>query len=235
MPPPVCRPDCITVRPGTVDYRRAWDWQVELAQAVREGRQPNTLLLLEHPPVYTLGRLSKPEHLLLTPAELAASGVELVETDRGGQITFHGPGQLVAYPVVDLKGWGGPLQYVRTLEQVIIHALADFGIAAGLNPGLTGVWVDGAKVAAIGVKISRGVAYHGFAVNVSTDLSYFQNIVPCGIVDGEVTSMEQLLGRKVDLAAVAERVGARFGDGMGLEMVECDKTLPGTATKHSAC
>ena len=233
MPPPVCRPDCITVRPGTVDYRRAWDWQVELAQAVREGRQPNTLLLLEHPPVYTLGRLSKPEHLLLSTAQLAAAGIDLVETDRGGQITFHGPGQLVAYPVVDLKGWGGPLQYVRTLEQIIIQALADFGIAAGLNPGLTGVWVDGAKIAAIGVKISRGVAYHGFAINVNTNLSYFQNIVPCGIVDGDVTSMERVLARPMELADVAARVAERFGDGMGFGMEWCsgDEALAITGAK----
>ena len=140
--------------PGTVDYRRAWEWQVELADEVREGRQPSTLLLLEHPPVYTLGRLSKPEHLLASLEELAAAGADVVETDRGGQITFHGPGQLVAYPVVDLRGWGGPLKYVRTLEQVIIKALSDFGISAGLNPGLTGVWVGDAKIAAIGVKIS---------------------------------------------------------------------------------
>ena len=213
--------------PGTVDYRRAWDWQVELADAVREGRQPNTLLLLEHPPVYTLGRLSKPEHLLATPEELAAAGVDVVETDRGGQITFHGPGQLVAYPVVDLRGWGGPLKYVRTLEQVIINVLADFGIPAGLVPGLTGVWVGDAKIAAIGVKISRGVAYHGFSVNVNTDLSWYDRIVPCGIEDGAVTSMERLLGHPVELAEVAERVATRFGEGMGLDFVGCYQSPPG--------
>ena len=204
--------------PGTVDYRRAWDWQVELAEEIRQGRQPNTLLLLEHPPVYTLGRLSKPEHLLVAPEELAAAGADAVETDRGGQITFHGPGQLVAYPVVDLRGWGGPLKYVRTLEQVIIKALSDFGISAGLNPGLTGVWVDGAKIAAIGVKISRGVVYHGFSINVNTDLSYYDRIVPCGIEDGQVTSMEHILGHAVELAEVAERVAERFGEGMGLAL-----------------
>ena len=221
--PPVCR----VVMPGTVDYRRAWDWQVELADAVREGRQPNTLLLLEHPPVYTLGRLSKPEHLLAAPEELAAAGADVVETDRGGQITFHGPGQLVAYPVVDLRGWGGPLKYVRTLEQVIINVLADFGIPAGLVPGLTGVWVGDAKIAAIGVKISRGVAYHGFSVNVNTDLSWYDRIVPCGIEDGAVTSMERLLGHPVELAEVAERVATRFGEGMGLDFVGCYQSPPG--------
>ncbi len=204
--------------PGTVDYRRAWEWQVALADAVREGRQPSTLLLLEHPPVYTMGRLSKPEHLLAAPEELADAGVDLVETDRGGQITFHGPGQLVAYPVVDLRGWGGPLKYVRTLERVIINVLADFRISAGLNPGLTGVWVGDAKIAAIGVKISRGVAYHGFSINVTTDLSFYDRIVPCGIEDGDVTSMERVLGHPLGLADVAQRVAARFGEGMGLKM-----------------
>ena len=206
------------ITPGVVDYRRAWDWQVALADAVREGRQPNTLLLLEHPPVYTMGRLSKPEHLLAAPEELAEAGAEVVETDRGGQITFHGPGQLVAYPVVDLRGWGGPLKYVRTLERVIIEALSDFGIPAGLEPGLTGVWVEDAKIAAIGVKISRGVAYHGFSINVNTDLSYYDRIVPCGIEDGQVTSMERLLGNPMDLVKVGERVARRFGDGMGLQV-----------------
>ena len=203
--------------PGTVDYRRAWDWQVELAEEIRQGRQPSTLLLLEHPPVYTLGRLSKPEHLLVAPEELAAAGADAVETDRGGQITFHGPGQLVAYPVVDLRGWGGPLKYVRTLEQVIIKALSDFGISAGLNPGLTGVWVDGAKIAAIGVKISRGVVYHGFSINVNTDLSYYDRIVPCGIEDGQVTSMERIVGHPVEFDAVAKRVAVRLEEGMRLQ------------------
>ena len=204
------------IAPGVVDYRRAWDWQVALADAVREGRQPNTLLLLEHLPVYTLGRLSKPEHLLAAPEELAAAGAEVVETDRGGQITFHGPGQLVAYPVVDLRGWGGPLKYVRTLEQEIIKALSDFGIPAGLEPGLTGVWAGDAKIAAIGVKISRGVAYHGFSINVNTDLSWYDRIVPCGIENGQVTSMERVLGHPVELAQVEARVTARFGEGMDL-------------------
>ena len=214
MPLPACR----VIMPGTVDYRRAWDWQVELAEEIRQRRQSSTLLLLEHPPVYTLGRLSKPEHLLVSPEELAAAGADVVETDRGGQITFHGPGQLVAYPVVDLRGWGGPLKYVRTLEQVIIEALSDFGIPAGLNPGLTGVWVGEAKIAAIGVKISRGVAYHGFAINVNTDLSYYDRIVPCGIEDGQVTSMERILGHPVELAEVAAGVAERFGEGMRLQV-----------------
>ena len=214
---------CQVVRLGRVEYRQAWDYQVALVKAVAEGSQPDTLLLLEHPHVYTCGRLSRDGHVKLTAAELKRRGIGLVQTDRGGQVTYHGPGQLVAYPVVNLKGFSpGPLRYVRTLEQVIIKTLADFGIAAVLNPGLTGVWVGEAKIAAIGVKISRGVAYHGFAINVNTDLDYFKHIVPCGINNLEVTSMERLLGRKLELSHVEERAALRFGEELGLEMVEPD-------------
>jgi lipoyl(octanoyl) transferase len=217
------KPECHIYRLGILDYRRAWDLQVRLAQTVHDGEQPNTLLLLEHPHVYTRGRLGHLEHILLTPAELADRGIDVVETDRGGQITYHGPGQLVGYPVVNLREWGGPLQYVRTLEQIIIKSLADFGIEAGLVEGLTGVWAGDAKIAAIGVKISRGVAYHGFAINVNTDLSYFDHIVPCGITDRKVTSMAQLLGKPVDPEAVQYSVAYQFGRGMGFRTVEAEE------------
>jgi lipoyl(octanoyl) transferase len=217
------KPECHIYRLGILDYRRAWDLQVRLAQTVHDGEQPNTLLLLEHPHVYTRGRLGHLEHILLTPAELADRGIDVVETDRGGQITYHGPGQLVGYPVVNLREWGGPPQYVRTLEQIIIKSLADFGIEAGLVEGLTGVWAGDAKIAAIGVKISRGVAYHGFAINVNTDLSYFDHIFPCGITDRKVTSMAQLLGKPVDPEAVQYSVAYQFGRGMGFRMVEAEE------------
>ena len=215
-------PVCQVVHLGLVEYRRAWDEQVSLAQAVRDGSQPNTLLLLEHPHVYTRGRLSKPEHLSLTQAELAGRGVSVVDTDRGGQVTYHGPGQLVGYPIIDLRNWGGPLKYLRTLEQVIIQTLADLSVEAGVIPGLTGVWVGEAKVAAIGVKISRGVAYHGFSLNVDPDLSYYNNIVPCGITDRDVTSLEELLARPVEMELVRNGLAYRFGQQMGFRMKEVD-------------
>lgn len=244
MPPPVCR----VIELGTIDYRRAWDLQVELAREVHDGRHPNTLLLLEHPQVYTRGRLSRPEHLLLTPDQLTRRGIDLVDTDRGGQITYHGPGQLVAYPVINLRDWGGPLRYVRTLEQIIIQTLASFGITAGREEGLTGVWVGRRKIAAIGVKISRGVAHHGFAINVDPDLSCFDHIVPCGITDRAVTSMEQVFGEqvfgeqvfgqqvsglqnsggKIDPAAVRYSIAYHFGRSMGFRMVEA---IPGDLKK----
>ncbi len=219
MPP---SPVCEVARLGTVDYRQAWDLQLALAGEIREGTRPNTLLLLEHPPVYTVGRLSRPGHLLLSPGQLRERGIGVYETDRGGQVTYHGPGQLVGYPVLDLRAWGGPLKYVRTLERANVEMLADFGIEAGVVEGLTGVWAGDAKVAAIGLKISRGVAYHGFAVNVDPDLSYYDHIVPCGIEDRPVTSMSRLLGRKVDLAEVQYSLVYHFGRVMGFKMEEAE-------------
>ena len=207
---------------GTVEYQPAWELQRRLAQQVSEGKQPNALLLLEHPSVYTKGRLSRPDHLLLSPEELADKGIYVYETDRGGQITYHGPGQLVAYPVVDLRQWGGPLKYVRTLERIIIDTLGDFQIQAGVLEGLTGVWIGDSKVAAIGVKISRGVAYHGLSINVNTDLSYYDHIVPCGIDDRLITSMAQLLGQPVDLDEVQYSLVYHFGRNMGFKMEEVD-------------
>ncbi len=213
---------CQIIRLGTVEYHRAWELQVELAIKVRDGAQTNTLLLLEHSPVYTKGRLSKPEHILLNGEELRQKGIGLYEADRGGQVTFHGPGQLVAYPVVDLRVWGGPVKYVRTLERIIVDSLADFKITAETIDGITGVWVGGAKIAAIGVKISRGVAYHGFAINVTTDLSYYTHIVPCGIADRPVTSVAQVLGEDVDMGMAQYSLAYQFGKGMGFGMVEAE-------------
>ena len=213
---------CQIIRLGTVEYHRAWELQVELAAKVHDGAQPNTLLLLEHSPVYTKGRLSKPEHILLSDEELRQKGIGVYEADRGGQVTFHGPGQLVAYPVVDLREWGGPVKYVRTLERIIVDSLADFKITAETIDGITGVWVDGAKIAAIGVKISRGVAYHGFAINVTTDLSYYSHIVPCGIADRPVTSVAEVLGKDVDMGMAQYSLAYQFGKGMGFRMVEAE-------------
>lgn len=216
-------PYCQVLALGTLEYRRAWCLQTELVNSVHDGRQPNTLLLLQHPHVYTRGRLSGDDHIPLTDEQLAAQGIDVVETDRGGQVTYHGPGQLVAYPIVNLRDWGGPLKYVRTLEQVIINGLADFGIEAGVEPGLTGVWVGKAKIAAIGVKISRGVAHHGFAINVNPDLTKFDQIIFCGIADRQTTSMARLLAGAGQnglpkMVEVQASVARRFGEAMGFRM-----------------
>ncbi len=206
---------------GTVEYLRARSLQDALVRQVHDGDSPDTLLLLEHPHVFTRGRLSRDEHLLATEAELATAGVPVHETDRGGQITYHGPGQLVGYPVINLRDWGGgPLRYVRTLEQVIVETLADFGIASHTEDGLTGVWTAGGKIAAIGVKISQGVAFHGFAINVNTDLSYYRHIVPCGITDRPVTSMAVEQGERAEMEAVRYSLVFQFGKSMGLRMVD---------------
>ena len=230
MPTP---PKCQVVRLGLLEYLMAWELQKSLAWQVHHWTQPNTLLLLEHLPVYTIGRRGTRDQILLDDRRLSEEGISLHETDRGGQATFHGPGQLVAYPVLDLRNWGGPVKYVRTLEQVIVKTLADFGINASLIEGWTGVWVEGEnaclersrKIAAIGVKISRGVSYHGLALNVNTDLTRFDHIVPCGITDRGVTSMQKAIGRPVDTDVVAYSLAYHFGREMGFRMVEVD-SLP---------
>ena len=211
---------------GTVEYLRARAFQDTLVRRIHAGDSPDTLLLLEHPHVFTRGRLGRDEHLLTPDEELAAKGVAVHYTDRGGQITYHGPGQLVVYPIVNLREWsGGPLQYVRTLERVIVETVSDFGIEAHTEQGLTGVWTQGGKIAAIGVKISRGVAFHGLSMNVTTDLSWYRHIVPCGITDRPVTSMSAELAESVDLEAVRYSLVHRFGRSMGLRMADGSSEL----------
>ena len=180
---------------GLVPYQEAWDLQLRLHEVVAGGHRPNTIVLLEHSHTYTLGRRGCHEDILIEQSELDRLGIDVHETDRGGEVTYHGPGQLVGYPIIDLRRWsGGPLKYVRALEQVIADVLAEFGIRGTSEGHPTGVWVDDRKVAAIGVKVGRRVTTHGFALNVSTDLSYFQHIVPCGMPLARVTSMCQELG-----------------------------------------
>lgn len=192
-----------------VGYAWAWELQRDLAAARADGEAEDTLLLLEHAPVYTAGRRSPPEHVT---GEL---GAPLVETDRGGQTTYHGPGQLVGYPIVSLAemGWG-PRRFVEAIEQSLIAALAEFGVAAWREEGLAGVWTEGGKVAAIGLRVARGVATHGFALNVSTDLRAYNAIVPCGIEDRPVTSVAALLGRAPDVRDAAFAAASALGDAL---------------------
>jgi len=234
---------------GTVDYATGLRLQQQLVALRKEGKIGDVLLLLEHSPVITLGRNAKAANVVASPELLAQRGVELFECDRGGDVTFHGPGQIVGYPIFDLRGFATPegkrktlgaIEFVRRLEEVLMRTCADFAIPTKRVPGLTGVWTAGdnsrfldsarndkfeegdgvenagpehreAKLGAIGVHISRFVTSHGFALNVNTDLSYFNLIVPCGITSKPVTSMQRELGRELDLNAVAESISRNFG------------------------
>lgn len=208
-------------RLGTISYEDGLALQAELVEQRKAGAIPDTLLLLEHPPVITLGvkTRSGPKHIVATDEMLAAEGVSVHETGRGGDVTYHGPGQLVGYPILDLAPDRKDVHaYVRDIEEILIRSAASFGIDARRVPGLTGVWVgpEGReeKLAAIGIRISRWVTSHGFALNVSTHLDHFNLIVPCGIVDRGVTSLEKLLGRAVTMDE-AERAVEQAFESMG--------------------
>jgi lipoyl(octanoyl) transferase len=202
-------------RLGRIPYADALTLQRSLVEDRRAGRIDDVLLLLEHPHVLTLGTRGDGgrSHILATPGALGSRGVEVHETGRGGDITYHGPGQTVGYPIMDLQPDRCDVhRYVRDIEQVLIRTASDYGIEAGRVEGLTGVWVGREKLAAIGVRISRWVTSHGFALNVTTDLDYFNLIVPCGIADRGVTSLARLLGHAVDRAEVDDRIVAHFGE-----------------------
>jgi lipoyl(octanoyl) transferase len=205
--------DLTVRRLGRIDYAAALDLQRELVEHRKRGEIGDQLLLLEHPDVITLGVRSRNDrsHVLETEASLSARGVALFETGRGGDVTYHGPGQLVGYPILELvPGRRDVHRYVRDLEEVLIRAAAAFGVAAGRVEGLTGAWVGDEKLAAIGVRISRWVTSHGFALNVNTDLSRFGLIVPCGITGRGVTSLARLLGRRVPMDEVETAVIQAF-------------------------
>jgi lipoyl(octanoyl) transferase len=200
-------------RLGVVPYADALALQRQLVEERRAGRVPDTLLLLQHPPVITLG--VRPEasraNIVATPERLTELGVEVHETGRGGDVTYHGPGQIVGYPILDLRPDRCDVhRYVRDLEEVMIRVSADYGLAATRIAGLTGAWVRGEKIGAIGVRISRWITSHGFAFNVATDLEHFRLIVPCGIGDRGVTSIERATGRRVPLAEAEESVIRHF-------------------------
>jgi lipoate-protein ligase B len=199
---------------GLVPYARALELQRAVARARISGAiAHDVLLLLEHPPVVTLGRSSKAQHLVASPALLEARGVELFETERGGDVTFHGPGQLVGYPIINLRGHRQDLHwYMRQVEAVLMHALNAIGILSERSEGRTGVWTSGRKIASIGVHARDWVTWHGFALNVHTDLSYFDLIVPCGLSGVTMTSVARELGADAPvMGAVAEQVAASFG------------------------
>ena len=200
-------------RLGVMPYAQALELQRTLVTSRQRGEIPDTLLLVEHPHVLTLGVRGDGgrSHILATAQNLAARGVEVHETGRGGDVTYHGPGQIVGYPIVDLKPDRCDVhRYVRDLEEVLIRTAHEYGVGAARVEGLTGVWVGRDKLAAIGVRIARWVTSHGFALNLTTDLEYFNLIVPCGIADRGVTSLEKLVGRRLDRREVEDHLVAHF-------------------------
>ncbi len=197
-------------RLGLLPYAEAWQLQNRLAEQRAAGTIPDTVVLLQHPHTYTIGRRGTRDHVYLTEAELAERGITCLEVDRGGDVTYHGPGQLVGYPILDLGPNPDVGAYLRALEESLIEVLAQFRITAGRMPEYTGVWIGDEKIAAIGVKLARGITTHGFALNVTTDLELFTHILPCGIPDKGVTSMERQLGLVPSMVAVEEAVIARL-------------------------
>jgi lipoyl(octanoyl) transferase len=214
---------CLTIDLGLIGYAEAWSLQKRLVAARKADAIEDVLLLCEHPHVITLGRNGKRDHLLASEPVLKQKGVEFHATDRGGDITYHGPGQIVGYPILNLSAIRRDVVwYVRMLEEAMIRATAEFGLRAERVAGKTGIWVrsgeEEEKLAAIGVHISRWVTSHGFAYNVATDLRYFDLIVPCGIADRRATSLEKLLGRPVKYQEVAPRLAKYIGEVFALEM-----------------
>jgi len=221
---------CVVEQLGTIDYAAGLALQRERVAQRKAGAIPDTLLLLEHPHVYTLGRNARRENVLVSPAFLKSRGAEVFETDRGGDVTYHGPGQLVGYPILDLAQHRRDIAwFMRSLEEVFIRVAADYGFEAGRAAGATGVWVGNEKLVAMGVHISRWVTSHGFAFNVNTDLRYFDWIVPCGLRDKGVTSIERLSGRPADMNVARERVVGHFGRVFDLETERRSSHLSGAA------
>lgn len=205
------------INAGLVPYELAYEWQIDLHRRRVEDKIPDLLLLLEHPHVFTLGRRFSKDHLLFDDKALETRGIEVHEADRGGSITYHGPGQIVGYPVIDLRrNHGHPseqpdaIRYLRQLEEAIIRTVRAYGVIAARREGYTGVWVGDGKLAAIGVNVSRGVTKHGFALNVSTDLQYFGGMIPCGIPGVRMTSLAEILGAAPAAEEVAQAIGVNL-------------------------
>jgi lipoyl(octanoyl) transferase len=227
---------------GKMNYKEAWDYQENLLKRNLEAKSKkngdtviptnNYLLLVEHPPVYTLGKSGKMDHVLISEEERNARGIQFFHTNRGGDITFHGPEQIVGYPILDLENFYTDIgRYLRELEEVIILTLKDFGITGERSTGETGVWIDSfikgkeRKICAMGVRCSRWITMHGFALNVNTDLGYFDHIIPCGIQNKKVTSMKAELGHAIELSSVKEKILQNFEKVFKVKMASNQNSL----------
>jgi len=210
---------CAVRQLGAIEYREAYELQKALLQERLRGRIADTLLLLEHPPTITVGKSGKLENVLASPAELASAGVSLIFTDRGGDVTYHGPGQIVGYPILDLRERDRDAhRYVHYLEEVLIRTLADYGIGSGRDHNHAGVWVNDEEIAALGLSIRQWITMHGFALNVNTDLKHFTLINPCGFANKTATSMARLLGHELPIDEVTERLLAHFAEVFEVEL-----------------
>lgn len=197
--------------PGFIDYKEAWDLQKEIFTKRVNDETEDVLLLLEHPNTYTLGKTADRENLKGSVDYLKSNRISVYDIDRGGDITYHGPGQIVGYPIIDLNNWQKDThKYLRALEEVIINTCAEYNLICERNPEHTGVWINDGKIAAIGIKVSRWVTMHGFAFNINTDLNLFNGIIPCGIQDKSVTSLKRELNRVVDISEVKEKIVKNF-------------------------
>ncbi len=219
---------------GLVDYKEAWDLQKKIFELRRGNQVPDTFFMLQHPHTYTLGKVADKSNLLSSEEQLKDAGVSVYEIDRGGDITYHGPGQIVGYPIISLSGWKEDTHlYLRSLEEVIIQTLSSYGIESERNPKYTGVWIGDRKIAAIGIKVSRWITMHGFAFNINTDLSFFNGIIPCGIKEKEVTSLQKELGREIDIEEVKNILLEKFTEVFGYSSYsvnEKDKYLKNVLT-----
>jgi lipoate-protein ligase B len=211
---------CYILKLGLVDYGKAHQLQKRLLQEHLQGKGSNFLLLLQHNPVITIGRSGSRGNILASKSALTAAGIEICQTERGGDVTYHGPGQLTGYPIIDLRCFKRDVHwYLRQLEEVIIKVLAGYGIIGERIKGYTGVWVGNQKVAAIGIAVRRWITYHGFALNVHPDMSHFEMIRPCGITDKAVTSLEKLLGCRVCIEGIADRTASAFAEVFDVDLV----------------
>ncbi len=219
---------------GLVDYKEAWDLQKKIFELRRGNQIPDTFFMLQHPHTYTLGKVADKSNLLSSEEQLKDARVSVYEIDRGGDITYHGPGQIVGYPIISLSGWKEDTHlYLRSLEEIIIQTLSSYGIESGRNPKYTGVWIGDRKIAAIGIKVSRWITMHGFAFNINTDLSFFNGIIPCGIKEKEVTSLQKELGREIDIEEVKNILLEKFTEVFGYSSYsvnEKDKYLKNVLT-----
>ncbi len=206
---------------GFIDYKTAWDLQTQTFDKRVAGTTDDTFFMLEHPNTYTLGKTADKNNLIGSKEFLESKGISVYEIDRGGDITYHGPGQIVGYPIIDLKNWKQDTHlYLRNIEEVIIKVCNHYGLEAGRKEKYTGVWIGERKICAIGVKISRWVTMHGFAFNVNTELSLFNGIIPCGIKDKEVTSLEKEIGKKIDIQEVKLKILEVFANQFNYNKVD---------------